>query len=66
MKYFIISILIIFAVFGVHRAIVGNQPTNAVESGLHRPHTEGETIQAEEDQSIHNTQRENENNIHRY
>jgi len=65
MKYFIISLLIIFTVFTVHPMIRNNSPDHSVESGLQRSVPESRGQQSQEDTSIWDTQRENKNNVPR-
>lgn len=66
MKYLLFAILFILAVSGVHFVIVKLSPDRSVESGLKRVQTEDQSIQAEEDNSVWDVQRNNNNNVPRH
>lgn len=68
MRYFIISVLIILTVFGVHWLTVKQSPDNSVESGIHRdaPSTDATHKQSQEDKSVFEAQKDGRNNVPRH
>lgn len=66
MKYFILSVLILIAIAGIHTVVSNYSPDMAKESGLKRDvNVEQTKKQAEEEKSSFDIQRENRNNVPR-
>lgn len=66
MKYLFIAIAFILSVYVGHRVVANMPPDMSQESGLERTIPVDQTQkQAEEDDSIHNTQRQGDNHVPR-
>lgn len=66
MRYFLIALVFILAVYAGHRVVANLSPDESQEAGLGRSVPEEQTRkQAEEDESIHQTQRKGGNNVPR-